>query len=126
MADFEPRFTAGATLEPWTDPLVGTRPSRLNPAANRPHQRRRVVSGALVSVSARVGGVTAPLDAALGGRLFVAWFVEYPSVSPPALSSPAGQSSLQRFTPTTAGHYTLVLRRAGGGGVLLHFDVVVT
>ncbi len=124
MADFTASFTGGVALERWTDPPSGARPSRINPLPNRPHLRRVGVTGAPITIRARVAGVTGPMDAALGGRLFVAWLAEYPSAVSPPIVKPAGQSSVRTFTPTMAGHYTFVLRRAGGGGVILHVDVV--
>jgi hypothetical protein len=125
MPDFSAGFTSGApSLLIWRDPATASLPSRINPAASHPHRYRRGTVGVEIEVSARVDGVTGPLDAALGGRLFMAWLAEYPSQHAPPLSHPVGQSSVQRFTPTIAGHHTLVFRRAGGGGFILHVDVV--
>lgn len=123
MADFAIAF-AGAALAPWTDPATVTRPSRINPAPNHRHLRRRATVGVQVTLSAVVAGVTGPLDGALGGRLFFGWFLEYPTFSAPGVTVPAGQSSVRRFTPTLAGHYTYLLRRADGGGLILHVDAV--
>jgi hypothetical protein len=122
MPDFSASFTSGATLVAWTDPPDATRPTRLNPIIGHGHLRRVGVVGDLVSITARVGLVTAPLDTALGGRLFLGMFAETPGAVPP-ITSPAGQSSVVSFTPTVAGHYTFMLRRAGGGGLALHLDV---
>lgn len=124
MPDFAASFTGGVTLERWTDPPLGARPTRINPVPNRPHLRRVGETNVQITISARVAGVTAPMDAALGGRLFVGWLAEYPSAHSPAVASPAGQSSVRRFTPSAPGHYTFVLRRAQGGGVILHVDVM--
>ena len=123
MPDFRIAFS-GAPLAAWTDPATSTAPSRINPAPNRQHLRRRATVGVQVSLSAVVAGVTGPLDAALGGRLFFGWFIEYPTAGVPPVSVPAGQSSVRRFTPTLAGHYTYCLRRADGGGLILHVDAV--
>jgi hypothetical protein len=122
MPDFQARFTAGTTLERWEDPPLGGRPSRINPFVGGPHRYRRVELGTEVTISAVVAGVTAPLDAALGGRLFLGWFAEWPAARP-TVTSPPGQSSVRRFTPSAFGHYTYVLRRQGGGGVILHLEV---
>jgi hypothetical protein len=122
MPDFLARFAAGTTLETWSDPPLGDRAGRLNPFIQRPHRYRRAESGALVEIAGVVAGVVGPLDGALGGRLFYGWFAETASGSPPAVTSPPGQSSVRRFTPTAFGHYTYVLRRAGGGGVILHIE----
>jgi hypothetical protein len=123
MADFGIAF-AGAPLAPWLDPPTGDLPSRINPTPTRPHLRRRATVGAEVELAAVVAGVTGPLDAALGGRLFLGWWIEHPTVGPPAVAVPAGQSSVRRFTPELAGHYTYCLRRFGGGGLILHVDAI--
>ncbi len=123
MPDFSAAFTAGATLVAWTDPPDSARPSRLNPIIGHGHQRRVGLVGAQVTITATVGGVVAPLDAALGGRLFAGMFAEVPSLAP-VITSPAGQSSVLRFTPLKAGHHTFTLRRDGSGGLFLHLDVL--
>lgn len=123
MADFRAQFTAGVTVQPWTDPPLGARPSRLNARAEQSHTRHVGASATQVEVSAIVGGVLAPLDAALGGRLFTAFFAESAVFPQPVLSSPGGQSSVQRFTAFTPGHYTLRLVREDGGSIFLHVDV---
>lgn len=123
MADFRAEFTAGTIVVPWDDPALGARPGRLNPRAEHPHRRVEGDVGVQIAVSARVGGVLAPLDAALGGELFSAFFAEAPVFPAPALSSPAGQSSVQRFTPAVAGHYTLRLLRENHGSLFVHVDV---
>lgn len=130
--DFTASFSAGVTQTTWLDPArpVGTlgpsdlgAPSRLNPHVGRPHLRWMGVAGVAVTVTATVSSVAAPLDAALGGRLFTAWLVESPAPGPLPISHPAGQSSAQTFTPSTAGHYTFAIERSAGGKVYLHLDV---
>lgn len=123
MPDFSASFTAGTTLVAWTDPADATRPSRLNPIIGHGHRRRLGALGVPVTITAKVGAVSAPLDSALGGRLFLGMFVETPTTIAPAITTPVGQSSVQSFTPPTAGHYTFVLRRDGGGGLFMHLDV---
>ena len=123
MADFRAEFTSGAAVVPWTDPASGSRPGRLNPRAEHPHRGHEGDLGVQVEVSARVGGVLAPLDAALGGELFTAFFAESPVFPAPALTSPGGQSSVVRFTPLVAGHYTLRLVREAHGSLFVHVDV---
>ena len=125
MADFRLEFSGGVTLEPWSDPaaILADLPSRLNARPEHEHTRHVGVSGVQVELSARVGGVLAPLDASLGGVLFAAFFLELPSFPPPAFSSPVGQSSVQRFTPVTLGHYTLQIAREGHGAIIVHVDV---
>lgn len=123
MADFRAQFSAGVSLQPWVDPPLGARPSRLNVRAEQAHKRHVGSLGVQVTVQAIVGGVAAPLDAALGGRLFTSFLAESASFPPPAITSPGGQSSVQRFTPLVAGHYTMRLTREGGGSIFLHVDV---
>ena len=125
MPDFRAAFTSGVNLEPWTDPADSTRPTRQNTIAERGHTRRQGSVGTQIEVTATVAGVAGPLDAALGGRLFLVSFAEW--VAPkPVLSSPGGQSSVQRFTPASAGHYCFAFRRDGGGAFYMHVDVVET
>ena len=123
MADFRAVFSAGAVVVPWDDPAFGARPGRLNPRPEHPHRRHRGNVGVQVQVSARVAGVLAPLDAALGGELFTAFFAEAPVFPAPNLTNPGGQSSVQRFTPIVPGHYTLRLVREGHGSLFLHVDI---
>jgi hypothetical protein len=124
MPDFGASFTGGTTLERWADPALDQRPSRINPDPLHPHRYRRSEVGEEIEVTASVGGVAGPLDAALGGRLFLGWFAECPTGNGPAVTIPPGQSSVRRFTVAAGGHYTYVLRRQGGGGIILHVDVV--
>lgn len=125
MADFRVAFTAGVTLEPWDDPasVSPDRPSRINPRPEHIHKRHVGEVGEQVEVTATVAGVAGPLDATLGGELFDLAFLEAPALPFPTTSSPAGQSSVQRFTPAAVGHYTVQLTRPNHGGVILHVDV---
>jgi hypothetical protein len=124
MANFRASFTSGVVLTAWTDPADADRPSRLNAKSTRPHQRQLGTVGTEVQITAVVDGAGAPLDAALGGDLFYTMWADYPTSAPlPAVSSPVGQSSVQRFTPAAAGHYCIVMRRANGGGIFMHVDV---
>jgi hypothetical protein len=79
--------------------------------------------GTPVEITATVGSSVAPLDAALGGRLFTAWVIEQPVVAPVSWSHPAGQTSVQSCTPQASGHYTLGMARSGGGTVIMHLEV---
>lgn len=123
MADFTLRAVSGVTVAPWTDPAQESppKPSRVNPRIGFPHRRLMGTVGVQIEVHAIVGGVDAPLDAALGGRLFVGWFVQCP-VPPAAPTSLPGHSSIQRFTPAFPGHYVLGVRRTDGGLEHLHVD----
>ena len=120
--DFTADFTSGTTLGVWSDPASGSVPSRINPRPELPHRRFNGTVAIQIEVTATVGGVAGELDVNLGGRLFQADLIEFPGVKP-ALTSPAGQSSVQRFTASSAGHYTLVMLRDEGGVVVMHVDV---
>lgn len=121
MPDFDARFAAGTSLAVWHD-HESTRPSRINPAQARPLRYVKATVGVPVEVHAWLGDADAPADDDLGGRLFSSDFAEHPTPAPPATTSPAGQSSVQRFTPGAAGHYLWILRRADGGALGLHLD----
>lgn len=123
MADFRAEFTGGAVVQPWLDPALGDRPDRLNPRAEHLHRRHVGEVGIEVELSARVGGVLAPLDGALGGDLFLAFLAESPVFPAPPVTSPPGQSSVQRFTPLVVGHYTMRIVREGHGSLFVHLDV---
>jgi len=122
MPDFSAQWV-GPTITLWRDPAqLPTLPSRINPAPGREFRRRSSSIGVPVFIRATVDGVLAPLDSALDGRLFMGWLAESPSPAPLVSVSP-GRSSERSFTPMIAGHYTYVLHRAGGGGIILHLDV---
>jgi hypothetical protein len=123
VADFRAEFTAGTIVVPWDDPALGARPGRLNPRAEHPHRRVEGSLGVQVEISLRIDGVLAPLDGSLGGELFTAFFAESPVFPAPPVSSPVGQSSVQRFTPLVAGHYTLRIVREQHGSLFVHVDV---
>jgi len=128
VPDFSADFSSGTTLEEWSDPDSVSTPSRLNVYSETPPLRAVGTTGVQVEITATVpafGGVVGEVDANLGGRLFALHFAEVPSLPPPAISNPAGQTSVQRFTPPVAGHYSVRLERIGatGGSVFLHVDV---
>lgn len=114
MPDFDARPTAGVTVATWTDP-------RANPLPSRPHRHFRGTTGTPIVVTAEVGGVWGPDDAALFGRQFAGRIDQCPG-APPAISSTAGRSSVQQFTPTEHGHYAFVISRRSGGAMVFHFD----
>lgn len=115
--------TAGITVGIWEDPSSGALASRINPDPEHPHLRYLATTGVEVEFSASVAGLgAAPLDAVLGGALFAAGLAEWSGAVKPPVTAPAGQSSVQRFTPPDPGHYTLVFRRDLGGAVTLHID----
>lgn len=121
MADFTAAVTSGVTPEAWVDPGLGEVPSRINFDAEHPQLRLVATVGIPVVLTATVDGVAAPLDAALGGRLFTASVAERPG-GLVVFSGAIGQSSVQTITPNAAGHYTFVLRREQGGGIWIHID----
>jgi hypothetical protein len=128
MPNFDLRLAAGASLAQWHDPdpapnTADSRPSRLRPHPGQPFLRWLGKVGILVELRAIVAGVEAPLDGALGGNLFTAFFAEQPYGGPHGMTQPAGQSSRVRFTPLTPGHYLVGIRRTNGGAILLHLDV---
>jgi len=124
MPDFEVTV-AGATVEQWLDPAIAGAPSRLNPLPGRPSARLIGTVGVAISLTAVVAGVSAPLDSALGGRLFVCSSVESPLPYPVAFTIPtSGKSSVQEFTPSMAGHYLVCMRRPTGGAWFLHVDAL--
>lgn len=128
MPNFAARFTAGATSVTWED---ADTPSRINPKPDHPHRRFTGTVGVAVTFKATVGGVEGEIDSNLGGKLFEAWWIEHPgdpiASSPggpgPTFSNPAGQSSVQSFTPQKTGHHTIGFRREDGGAFVLHLDV---
>jgi hypothetical protein len=124
MPDFSARFIDGVSLETWEDPATVSpaRPSRTNPAPQRPARYWLGTVGTPIEVQATVDGVEGEVDANLGGRTFISWFAECPSPRAP-IAHPPGSSSVSTFTPRQPGHYTLVLRRKEGGGIFLHVDV---
>jgi len=130
MPDFDARFFSGTTVRYWDDPADLARPSRLNPTKGRPFKRHVATVGVEVEVQAYLSGLGwAPLDSALPSdptqRLWLDLeFVEFPSPVRPVATSPAGQSSVQRFTPDTAGHYTLRFSRPEGGAINMHVDAL--
>lgn len=109
----------------WTDPATGSAASRLNDFAGKPRRYRRVSSPGTISLGAWVDGVHIPLDAALGGRLFLVSWVQWNGPYPPPLSQPAGQTSLAHctLTPDHFGYFEVLFWRPGGGGVLVPFNV---
>jgi hypothetical protein len=125
-----PNFTlgvsgAGLTIEVWDDPIVGQLPSRLNAAVAHRHLYHQILQGVgPITVTATVNGTAGPLDAVLAGETFMSAFAEVPLWPAPAISSPAGQSSVASFTPTRLGLNLFVMRRINGGAVGVPFYVV--
>lgn len=105
----------------WTDPAFGGEPSRTNPTVGRPHRHWTGNTGWL-QVCAVVGGVVGPDDSVLGGRLFQARVLEYPTHAEPGILVDAGWSAVVDVNCSMPGHYTIQLTREGGGSVIVHYD----
>lgn len=119
MADFQARLTASRFN--WIDDAV---PSRINPLPGRPHRYYLVGVGDTVTVRCQIGSTEAPLDAALGGRLFYPKWTLYPAegmAPPPSVTVTPGQSSVMTFIPNYAGHYLLTIIRQDGAGFSIPF-----
>ena len=136
MADFD--LVLVQTIDPervtyptWIDPALGADPSRIAPRGHVLHRHARigVDAGDVLSVefNAVVGGVQAPADAALGGRLFSWVFSLWPVGAPiPEIASPVDtKTSRARFICRGAypGHYVMRAKRPSGGSVSFPFDV---
>lgn len=124
MPDFTARPTAGTTVAIWTDPPDGDLPTRINPLPGAPHRYHRGQINVAITIDATVDGVEGPLDAALGGRLFVHSFGEWPTGGLASITSPGGQSSVATFTPLQPGHLLFTMRREDGGAVLIPLYIV--
>lgn len=70
-------------------------------------------------------GSEGELDVELSGRLFISDLIEFPIAKPPITNS-GGQTSVQKFTGVSIGHYTFQMLRPSGGGQLLHIDVTAS
>ena len=123
MPNFDVKLISGATATPWNE-------TRINPRGAAAHLYWRVqvpTVGNLASVVLRcvVGGVTGPLDGALGGELFsvsrIAWSGDFPF----AIGQTAGKSSevTLRFAYNMVGHQELAIRRPSGGAIVLSVEV---
>ncbi len=138
MADFDVELLTGdfISAQPssiWTDPAMNDDPTRLNPRGHVQHRHMKLLVAAAGSLSVRlravVGGVAAPADGALGGRLF-GWSVGiWPAGAPiPMITSPfGGKTSQASFTllGLYPGHYVFVAARPDGGHIGYPLDVEV-
>ena len=127
-----PNFDAavfGASTLPWPDPPgSGGEPSRLHPDVPYPQLlwvAAPGVSGITISIRCTVNGVESPVDATLGGNLFSWAWVDQPLATAPVWTSPAGQSSIRNITflAGTEAHFSVLVRRANGGGIIVPLDV---
>lgn len=136
MPDFRVRvlgFDSDFAVAKWVDPPIDGDPTRLNTLAHVDHRffRTRVLPTATTTLEIRaiVGGVEAPADGALGGRLF-AWVHSLrPTGAPvPLISSPVGgKTSVAQVSVAGAwpGHYRILATRPGSGAIAIPFDVEV-
>lgn len=124
MADFTVVATSGLIVSDWLDPPSPSgAPSRLNARPGQAFKRYVGQLGVPVVLSAVVGGVAGPADAALGGRLFTASAIEAPAMPFVGISSPAGFSSVIQILAHQAGHYAIRIRRPDGGNEHVHLDI---
>lgn len=128
MADFTVLVASGAALRDWLDPpkvSAPAAPSRLNARPGYPMKRWVGTRGVPVVLKAVVGGVVAPIDASLGGRLFSAWPVEAPDAATPfaGIIGTPSHSAIQTVYAAHAGHYTIGIRRTDGGCEHVHLDI---
>lgn len=123
MPDFDFRVFSGTITVPWAHEGINHR--------GRNVHRYRVVRPvplpalAEVVIQCVVGGVVAPLDGALDGRLFTATRLVWSGSFPFAILQAPGQSSAitLRFASNMLGHQELLIRRPSGGSIALSFEV---
>ncbi len=130
MPDFTADLGPGLTPAIWTDPATGAAASRLNDLPGKPRRYWKIIPPVLpgtvvVELEATVNGVEAPLDGALGGRLFIVSWVKWSGPSPPPLVQVPGQSSVANATLDAAhvGFFQVLFWRPAGGAVLVSFNV---
>jgi hypothetical protein len=123
MPDFDFRIASGTDTVPWEDRHLSHRGANV-------HKYRRVTPPGLptlaeVVIQCVVGGVVAPVDGALGGRLFVVSRLQWAGTHPFTIHQAAAQSSLitLKFSENNLGHQELVIRRPQGGAIILSFEV---
>lgn len=122
MPDFDVRVASGVELRRWSDPVgPNGEPSRVRPHPGHDQLYWLGKVARPVVIRCSVAGVEGPLDAALGGRLFAAYLAE--GFGPPLFTGAAGQSSVISWTPTSAGHHLVGIRRPDGGAYLIPFDI---
>jgi hypothetical protein len=115
MADFTVKATRrGPQVVAWEDELS-------NPYPGLPLRSYQALVGQVIEFHAVVDGVDAPLDSALGGRLFSADCCEG-TTQPHWFTS--DRSSIVRCSFAWCGHFVIAIRRPGGGAELIPIDVV--
>lgn len=122
MPDFDVRLTSNPDSIPWDDRHLSHR--NANVMRYRRVQPPTAPALADLVLSCVVGGVVAPLDGALGGRLFTVSRLVWSGPFPFLVTQAAGQSSLitVSFTAAMLGHQELCIRRPGGGSIILSVE----
>jgi hypothetical protein len=123
MADFTVIVASGATVQDWTDPAGASgAPSRVNARPGYPLKRYVARRGVQVVLKAVVGGVLAPADGTLGGRLFIPECIEAPGGPFSDFIPTLGYSSIITVPVWRVGHHTIRIARPDGGNEHIHFD----
>lgn len=123
MADFTVIVASGVTVQDWLDPAgAGLAPSRVNARPGYPLKRYVARRGVPVVLKAVVGGVVAPADGALGGRLFIVDCIEAPGGAFSDWVQLPGYSSIITVNVWRVGHHTIRVSRPNGGNEHVHFD----
>lgn len=111
----------------WSDEGNPGDPPRLNSPRHADRYLRVGHAGlpTSVTISAVVAGVVAPVDGALGGRLFQWWWSQRGNGAPPAVVPPAAHSSTATivFLPENLGTWVLTAFRENGGSVRIGLSV---
>jgi hypothetical protein len=115
MSEFHCVVASGGAQVPWRDPDGTSAPSRLAFDARTPPTYRSIPGGGTVVVEAVVGGVQAPADSTLGGRLFFVSWGEWSGAAPPTITQPTAGVSAHAvvvFDPVHhLGHHVLTFSR---------------
>lgn len=134
MANFEMTaspLAPNASGNAWVDPpstLVNAYgslaiPTRQNTKQGLPHRYMRFLYGSTITVQLNPTGTSDIVpDTSLGGKLFLASFVEVPT-GIYSWSAAPGYSSYQWFMPLVRGAFCALFTRDGGGGIVWHFMV---
>lgn len=114
---------ATVTISTWNDDTASV--GRINPLPDAPHRfyhaTKPTGTTARIQIAASVNGNVKP-DSDLGGSLFSLTPIELPGFAP-AVHADSGWSSVFDVLLSDEGHYTYLLSRSDGGGVVVHFDV---
>ena len=130
MADFDlaPDMSGNIHIVDWSDDVNG-QPKRLNTLAIPPRYLRvghdSPFLPTTITINSIVSGATAPVDGALGGRLFQWWWGQVGGGAPPSLVPPAAHSSTVSilFSTSNIGTWLLTGYRQSGGSVTIGLSV---